>query len=57
MELPQEYWHGRTLLEFAGEIGTPLTIDTSTRKRVFGHYACVLVDVEFFTSYIWRDHG
>jgi hypothetical protein len=35
MILPQEYWHVRTLLEIAGAIGRPLTIDTATQKRIF----------------------
>lgn len=47
MELPHEYWGERTLLEIAGGIGTPLTIDTDTQNRVFGHYARVLVDIDF----------
>ena len=47
MELPQEYWLECTLLEIAGAIGTPLLIDSTTQKRIFGHYACVLVDIDF----------
>ena len=47
MELPQEYWLERTLLEIAGAIGTSLFIDSATQKRVFGHYARVLVDIDF----------
>lgn len=37
----------RTLLEIAGAIGTPLLIDSATQKCVFGHYARVLVDIDF----------
>jgi len=47
MELPQEYWLERTLLGIAGAIGTPLLIVSSTKTRVFGHYASVLVDIDF----------
>jgi len=46
MELPQEYWLERTLLEIAGVIGTPLLIDSATQKRVFGHYTRVLGDID-----------
>jgi hypothetical protein len=48
LDLPQEYWLERTLLEIAGAIGTPLIIDTATQKRTFGRYARVLVDIDFF---------
>jgi hypothetical protein len=47
MELPQEYWLERTLLEIAGAIGTPLLIDTTSQKHVFVHYAHVLVYIDF----------
>jgi len=45
LDLPQEYWLERTLLEIAGAIGTPLIIDAITQKHAFGHYARVLVDI------------
>jgi len=47
LNLPLEYWLERTLLEIAGAIGTPLIIDAATQKRTFGHYARVLVDIDF----------
>jgi hypothetical protein len=46
LELPQEYWRQRTLFEIASAIGTPLTLDESTKNRAFGHYARVLVDID-----------
>ncbi|MCH91231.1 NBS resistance protein, partial [Trifolium medium] len=46
MELPQEYWRHRTLFEIASAIGTPLSLDESTKNRVFGHYALILVDMD-----------
>jgi hypothetical protein len=36
----------RTLCEIAGAIGTPLVIDNTTKNRVFGHYARLLVDMD-----------
>ena len=47
MELPHEYWMERTLQEIASAVGTPLVIDNSTSKRIFGHYARILVDMDF----------
>jgi len=47
MALPQEYWMERTLREIASAVGTPLIIDNATTKRVFGHYARILVDMDF----------
>jgi len=46
-ELPQEYWMERTLWEIASSVGTPLVIDNATSKRIFGHYARLLVDMDF----------
>jgi len=46
MNLPQEYWHQKTLLEIASGLGTPLTIDDATVNRRFGIFARVLVDVD-----------
>jgi len=33
VEIPQEYWLDRTLLEVVGAIGTPLTINIATQNR------------------------
>lgn len=47
LELPQEYWMEGTLREIASAVGTPLLIDNATNKRLFGHYARILVDMDF----------
>jgi len=47
MELPQKYWMNRTLREIASVVGTPLLIDNATTKRIIGHYARILVDMDF----------
>ena len=47
MEFPQEYWMERTLREIANAVGTPLLIDNATTNRLFGHYARILVDMDF----------
>nr|ABD33226.1 non-LTR retrolelement reverse transcriptase-like protein, related [Medicago truncatula] len=36
-----------TLREIASAVGTSLLIDNATTKRLFGHYARILVDVDF----------
>jgi hypothetical protein len=46
LELPQEYWMEGTLREIASVVGTPLLIDKATTKRLFGHYARILVDMD-----------
>ncbi|KEH26469.1 DUF4283 domain protein [Medicago truncatula] len=47
LELPQEYWMDRTLREISSVVGTPLLIDSVTIKRIYGHYARILVDMDF----------
>jgi len=47
LELPQEYWMERTLREITSVVGTPLLINNATSKHIFGHYARVLVDMDF----------
>ena len=47
MALPQEYWMEQTLREIASAVGTPLVLDNATLKRLFGHYARILVDIDF----------
>ncbi|RHN78996.1 putative transcription factor interactor and regulator CCHC(Zn) family [Medicago truncatula] len=54
--LPLEYWQPITLFEIAGAIGTPILIDESTRNHSFGHYACILVDINlagFLPESLW----
>lgn len=47
MALPQEYWMEQTLRDIASAVGTPLVLDNATLKRLFGHYARILVDIDF----------
>jgi len=47
MALSQKYWMHRTLHEIASALGTPLLIDNMTTKRIYGHYARILVDMNF----------
>jgi len=37
----------RMLREIASPVGTPLLIDNATSKRIYGHYARILVDMDF----------
>jgi len=37
----------RTLGEIACDVGTPFLIDNATSKRIYGHYARILVDMDF----------
>jgi len=37
----------RTLREIASVVGTPLLIGNATSKHMFGHYARILVDMDF----------
>ena len=46
LELPREYWMEWTLREIASAVGTPLLIENATTKRLFGHYARILVDMD-----------
>lgn len=49
--LPQEYWRYKLLFEIASAIGTPVSLDESTRMRVYGYYARVLVDLDLSGSF------
>jgi hypothetical protein len=54
--LPLEYLQPITLFEITGAIGMPITIDENTRNHTFGHYACVLVDINmagFLPNSLW----
>jgi len=60
IELPQEYWMDITLREMASAVGTPLTIDNATSKRLYSHYARILVDMDcskklFYEILVERD--
>lgn len=41
-DLPQEYWRPQTL----ASIGMPIVVNEATKKRVYGHYARILVDID-----------
>jgi len=47
LELPLEYWMEKTLREFASAVGTSLVIDNAMSKRLLGHYARILLDMDF----------
>ncbi|MCI19483.1 defensin-like protein, partial [Trifolium medium] len=46
MDLPLEYWRPKLLFEIANGVGPPLMIDESTKRRAFGHYGRVLVEID-----------
>lgn len=56
--LSQEYWRKRILFAIAGGVGTPICTDSITSKprleRTFGHYARVLVDMNFSQELVHR---
>jgi len=54
MDLPQEYWMERTLREIASAVGTPLLIDNVTTKPIFGHYARILVNMDFSRNFFYE---
>jgi len=35
VELPEEYWRERTLMEIASVVGIPIDLDVSTRNKGF----------------------
>jgi len=44
--LAREYWWPVILFEIAGVVGTTLALDEVTKKRTFGHFARVLIDID-----------
>jgi hypothetical protein len=52
--LPQEYWMPTTLFAIASGLGTPLSLDTATQQRTFGHFARVLVDINLAEELHYR---
>lgn len=44
--LAREYWRPQILFEIAGAIGILLALDKATKKRTFGHFARILIDVD-----------
>jgi len=54
MALPQEYWMERTFREIASVVDTPLLIDNAMTKHIFGHYARILVDMDFSRKFFYE---
>jgi hypothetical protein len=52
--LPQEYWMPTTLFAIASGLGTPLSLDTATKQRTFGHFARILVDINLAEKLHYR---
>lgn len=46
LDLPQENWSPKLLFEIVGGIDSPIVLDEATKSRSFGHFACVLVDLD-----------
>lgn len=38
----------KILFKIAGGVGTPISLDENTKRKIFGHFARVLVDVDLF---------
>lgn len=47
MDLPEEYWHPRLLMEIARGVGNPIRIDPATLEYKYGFYARVMVEIDF----------
>ncbi|XP_026378398.1 uncharacterized protein LOC113272815 [Papaver somniferum] len=45
--LPLEFWTEKMLLSFAKSLGTPIVVDSRTLAHEYGHFASVLVDINF----------
>ncbi|XP_026433634.1 uncharacterized protein LOC113331063 [Papaver somniferum] len=45
--LPLEFWTEKTLLSLAKSLGTPIVVDRRTLEHEYGHFASVLVDIDF----------
>ncbi|XP_026400463.1 uncharacterized protein LOC113296370 [Papaver somniferum] len=45
--LPLEFWTEKTLLSLAKSLGTPIVVDRRTLAHEYGHFASVLVDINF----------
>jgi len=54
MELPHE-WRDKTLFDIESVVSTPLTINASTKNRVFGYCAHILVDMNI-SKRLFYDH-
>ncbi|XP_026439455.1 uncharacterized protein LOC113338212, partial [Papaver somniferum] len=45
--LPLEFWIEKTLLAMEKSLGTSIVVDKSTLEHEYGHFASVLVDINF----------
>ncbi|XP_026433429.1 uncharacterized protein LOC113330837 [Papaver somniferum] len=45
--LSMEFWTEKTLLTMAKSLGTPIIVDKRTLAHEYGHFAAVLVDIDF----------
>ncbi|XP_026433631.1 uncharacterized protein LOC113331060 [Papaver somniferum] len=45
--LPLEFWTEKTLLSLDKSLGTPIVVDRRTLAHEYGHFASVLVDINF----------
>ncbi|GAU43589.1 hypothetical protein TSUD_27910 [Trifolium subterraneum] len=48
--LAREYWRPQILFEIAGALGSPLALDEATKKRTFGQFARILIDVDLSSN-------
>ncbi|XP_026400455.1 uncharacterized protein LOC113296362 [Papaver somniferum] len=48
--LPLEFWTEKNLLSMAKSLGTPIVVDKRTLAHEYGHFASVLVDIDFAES-------
>jgi len=46
-DLPWEFWHPQILSDMACGIGIPLKFDRATLEGDYGHFTCMLIDVNF----------
>ncbi|XP_026416465.1 uncharacterized protein LOC113311888 [Papaver somniferum] len=58
--LPVEMWVEKTLLALGKSLGTPIVVDKRTLNHEYGHYASVLIDIDFAklnTDYVYVEAG
>lgn len=58
--LPYEFWHPDLITGIGRAIGNPIKIDGKTASGVFGHFARILVDVDFqnpLQEFVMIDRG
>ncbi|XP_026400451.1 uncharacterized protein LOC113296359 [Papaver somniferum] len=58
--LQVEMWVEKTLLALGKSFGTPIVVDKRTLNHEYGHYASVLIDIDFAklnTNYVYVEAG